>query len=152
MTIEEYKKALSKLDIIELEGLKYLWKCPHCGKEMILTTEQVRPMIYKENTLVLCNECDKLALFVVKRNGKFLWIDKSENDKKRWSNIGYATIFTKEQIKEYKDKFEIVQISHPIQKLINDYAEKYDKMFNPIVEHYEEVINQLIDELIDKEV
>lgn len=128
MTIKEYRKALGKLDIVELDGMKYLWKCPHCGKQMILDAEQVQTMIYKENTLVLCDECNELALFVVKRNNKFLWIDKSENTIiKRWSNIGYATVFTEEQIEEYKDKYEIVQISHPIQELINDYAEKYDK-------------------------
>ena len=113
MTIKEYRKALSKLDIIELEGLEYLWKCPHCGKEMRLTAEQVRPMIYKENTLVLCNDCDKLALFIVKRNTKYLWLDKSENTiVKRWSGIGYATTFTEFELDEYKDKYEIVPISN----------------------------------------
>lgn len=127
MTIEEYKKALSKLDIIELEGLKYLWKCPHCGKEMILTTEQVRPMIYKENTLVLCNECNELALFVVKRNNKFLWIDKSENDRKRWSNIGYATTFTEFELDEYKDKYEIVSISNFAKENVKAFADSVIK-------------------------
>lgn len=128
MTIEEYKKALSKLDIIELEGLKYLWKCPHCGKEMILTTEQVRPMIYKENTLVLCNDCDKLALFVVKRNAKYLWLDKSENTiVKRWSNIGYATTFTEFELDEYKDKYEIVSISNFAKENVKAFADSVIK-------------------------
>ena len=113
MTIKEYRNALSKLDIIELEGLEYIWKCPHCRKKMRLTAEQVRPMIYKENTLILCNDCDKLALFVVKRNTKYLWLDKSENAiVKRWSGIGYATVFTEFELDEYKDKYEIVPISN----------------------------------------
>ena len=128
MTIEEYKKALSKLDIIELEGLKYLWKCPHCGKEMILTTEQVRPMIYKENTLILCNDCDKLALFIVKRNAKYLWLDKSENTiVKRWSNIGYATTFTEFELDEYKDKYEIVSISNFAKENVKAFADSVIK-------------------------
>lgn len=128
MTIEEYKKALSKLDIIELEGLKYLWKCPHCGKEMILTTEQVRPMIYKENTLVLCNDCDKLALFIVKRNAKYLWLDKSEDTiVKRWSTISYATTFTEFELDEYKDKYEIVSISNFAKENVKAFADSVIK-------------------------
>lgn len=128
MTIEEYKKTLSKLDIIELEGLKYLWKCPHCGKEMILTTEQVRPMIYKENTLVLCNDCDKLALFIVKRNAKYLWLDKSENTIiRRWSSIGYATTFTEFELDEYKDKYEIVSISNFAKENVKAFADSVIK-------------------------
>ena len=131
MTIKEYRKALSKLDIIELDGLEYLWKCPHCGKQMRLTAEQVRPMIYKENTLVLCNDCDKLALFVVKRNAKYLWLDKSENTiVKRWSGIGYATAFAESELDEYKDKYEIVPISNFAKEAAKaNVIDSYEKLY-----------------------
>lgn len=125
MTIKEWRKKFAKLDVIKLGDNVCLWNCPHCKKQFKITYEQVCHMIANSDEPVLCEECDKLALFVIKRGDKYLYFGKDENDMqvKRWTSIiADSKIFVdKTEAQEIcaNDTYQLIRISHP--ELVNDF-------------------------------
>ena len=122
MTIKEWRKRLGQLDVVDLGEQKFLWLCPKCHKQMIINYEQVSYMIHNSDDMIVCEECSKLALFVVKRNAKYLSLIKNDDNtiSKRWPmTISNASVFTKEEIDKMNldSSFQILPISDIAKRL-----------------------------------